>query len=130
MKSLPNLSHLKISVDFIDLTFFSGPNRDAPQASLSRIDLHCFDTERTSDTVDITASSMYLVAEFHPFSNVRIVGVHQKLGWVSDAPQDVFELDQLLKALAREDGPGGKVSEADAGVVVFGKGGNHPLHRL
>lgn len=129
MKYLPHLSHLKISIDFIDSTLFFKPVADAAhrQPSLTRLDLHAFDTEAVSE---INASNLYSLLESYLFSQIRILGVHQKLGWVRKASRSVVDLDELLKALAREDGPGGKVSEADAGVVIFGKGGNHPLHRL
>jgi len=125
LELVPNLCHLKISVDFIDTDFFLNASSEHP--SLTRIDLHCFDAE---DTSNIDASSMYSFLELYPFSKVRVLGIHQKLGWATKYAGDVVDLDELLKAMATEDGPGSEISEAEAGVVFFGKGGTHPLHRL
>lgn len=126
MDSVPNLRHLKVSIDFIDTDFFLNASSEHP--SLTRIDLHCFDTD---DASQIDASNMYSFLELHPFSNVRILGIHQKLGWATRDGSNVVDLDELLKAMAREDGPGAEISEDEAGVVLFGQSGpGHPLHRL
>ncbi len=126
MGLLPNLRHLKISVDFIDTDFFLNASSEHP--TLSRIDLHCFDTD---DTSQLDASNLYTFLELYPFSKVRILGIHQKLGWAFKDGVNILDLDELLKAMAREDGPGAEVSEDEAGVVFFGKSGSsHPLHRL
>jgi hypothetical protein len=126
MASVPNLHHLKISIDFIDTNFFL--NASSEHRSLKRLDLHCFDTD---DTSQVDATNMYSFLEIYAFSKVRILGIHQKLGWTTENNAAVVDLDELLKALAREDGPGAEISEDEAGVVMFGKSGlNHPLHRL
>ena len=113
----PHLTYLKISVDLIDDTFFvCNLNNNPP--SLTRLDLHCFDP---AESQNITPASVYNALGNDLFTKVRIVGAHRLLEWHTrtDYQQDMFDMDDLLKALAREDGPKGSISEKEAGSVFF-----------
>lgn len=126
MDLVPNLRHLKISVDLIEVDFFLNASNRQPQ--LSRIDFHCGDPAAVPF---MDAQYVYASLDLVPFSKVRVIGIHHKLGWASTAQGDIVDLDELLQAMAREDGPGAEISEDEAGVVIFGKSGpNHPLQRL
>ena len=118
----PNLHHLKISLDFVGPLFFTAGESGQPECKfLTRLDLDCFEPaecvdfspERIADTI---------VGMEGKFSKLRRLGVHRKLGWMNtkNGTEGMAEIDELLKALAREDGPNAEISEDDAGVAFFG----------
>ena len=121
MESVPNLLSLKISLDFISRSFMLLENDKADQYPLRQLDLDCF------DPTDCDAFSAYdlwaAIAYDNGFGRVRKVRVHRRLGWAAseEGKEQVKDLDELLKALAREDGASAEIKEADAGVVLFGK---------
>ena len=48
------------------------------------------------------------------------MGIHEKLGWNGEKDRENLEdMDELLKALAREDKAGTGISEDEAGVVFL-----------
>ena len=121
MEHVPNLLYLKISLDFVSRSFMLSENDKGDQHSLRQLDLDCF------DPADCDAFSAYdLWAAFaydRGFGRVRKVRVHRRLGWATteEGKKQVKDVDDLLKALAREDGANAEIKEDDAGVVLFGK---------
>lgn len=111
----PNLTHLKISVDLIDADFFTVQSNRSTNTSLTRLDLHCLESEACEY---FFLMLVYDALGMGEFAKVRIVGVHHDLGWEYSGDRgDLAEIDELLKALAREDGPEALIVEAEAGVI-------------
>lgn len=120
IKHVPNLLYLKISLDFVWQTTFLSEREEGDHYPLKRIDIDCFDPAEC----ELYASDFGAVIAFESrFGMVRKVGIHRRLGWADtrEGKVQVRNLDDILKALAREDGPNADVEEADAGVVLFGK---------
>ena len=121
MKHVPNLLYLKISLDFVSLsTFLNLEREEGDHYPLKQIDIDCFDPAEG----EFYASDLWAVTACESrFGRVRKVGIHRRLGWTDtrEGKEQVRDLDDLLKALAREDGPNADVKEVDAGVVLFGK---------
>lgn len=121
MEYVPNLLHLKISLDFVSRSFLLFENDKKDQYPLRQLDLDCF------DPADCDAFSAYdlwaAIAYDNGFGRVRKVRVHRRLGWAAteEGKEQVKDLDELLKALAREDGANAEIKEADAGILLFGK---------
>ena len=118
----PNLRHLKISLDFVGPSFFTASDPSLPECQfLNRLDLDCFDP---AENVDFRPERIAdaIVGSESKFTKLRKLGVHHKLGWMDTkaSREAVAEIDELLKALAREDGPDAEIPEAEAGVVFFG----------
>lgn len=121
MEYVPNLLYLKISLDFVSRSFLLSEIDKGDQYSLRQLDLDCFDP---ADTDTFTAYDVWAAIAYDSgFGRVRKVRVHRRLGWAAteDGKEQVKDLDDLLKALAREDGDNAEIKEADAGVVMFGK---------
>ena len=122
MMHVPNLLYLKISLDFISRSFLLSEDDKGNRYPLRQLDLDCFDP---ADCDAFTAFDLWaIVAYDEGFGRVRKVRVHRRLGWVAtqEGKEQVRDLDELLKALAREDGANAEIDEADAGVLFFGKG--------
>lgn len=89
--------------------------------SVERLEIGCLDDY---DDVFLEGCldnmSAYLFSERLP--KLRNLLIHRRLRWMdSEARADqVAEMNELLKALACEDGEGSKISEDEAGVVIFG----------
>lgn len=121
MEHVPKLLHLKISLDFVSRSFFLLENDRGDRYPLRQLDLDCFDP---ADCDAFTAHDLWAaIANDLGFGRVRKVRVHRRLGWAAteEGKEQVKDLDELLKALAREDGANAEIKEADAGVVLFGK---------
>ncbi|CAF9927658.1 MAG: hypothetical protein ALECFALPRED_003806 [Alectoria fallacina] len=121
MEYVPNLRSLKISLDFISRSFMLLENDKADRYPLRQLDLDCFDP---ADCEAFNAYDLWAaIAYDNGFGRVRKVRVHRRLGWAAseEGTEQVKDLDELLKALAREDGASAEIKEADAGVVLFGK---------
>ena len=121
MIHVPNLLHLKISLDFISRSFLLSETDKTDHYSLRQLDLDCFDP---ADCDSFTAYDLWVAIAYHKgFGRVRKVRVHRRLGWAAteEGKEQLKDLDELLKALAREDGINAEISEADAGVVMFGR---------
>ena len=123
MKHVPNLLHLKISLDFISRLFFlEKDDNPSHRYALRQLDLDCFDP---ADCDAFTAYDLWFAISYDKeFGGVRKVRIHRRLGWTAteEGKEQVKDLDELLKALAREDGANAEIEEANAGVVLFGKG--------
>ena len=124
MKHLPNLLHLKISLDFISALFLLSERDREDFYPLKQLDLDCFDP---ADCDAFTASDLwfgFICDEGFGFGRVRRVRVHRRLGWTAtkEGKKQIKDVDELLKALAREDGASAAIDENEAGVVLFGKG--------
>jgi len=54
---------------------------------------------------------------------VRKLGISKKLGWTDKKSDQVTirDIDDLLKAMAREDGVDAEIGEDEAGVLMFGR---------
>lgn len=121
MEHVPNLLYLKISLDFVSRSFLLSDNDKGEQYPLRQLDLDCFDP---ADCDTFTAYDVWAAIAYDSrFGRVRKVRVHRRLGWAAtkEGKEQVKDLDDLLKALAREDGANAEIQEADAGVVLFGK---------
>ena len=122
MDHVPNLRYLKLSFDFMVRSFLLLEDTEGDPYPLRQLDLDCFDP---ADCDVFTAYDLWFaIAHFHRFSRIRKVRVHRRLGWAAteDGKEQLKDLDELLKAFAREDGPSAEISEADAGVLLFGRG--------
>ena len=120
MEHAPNLLYLKISADFLWYSNIFKERVDGDHCPLKQIDIDCFDPA----ACDFDASDLWAVIACESrFGRVRKVGIHRRLGWADtrEGKEQVKDLDDMLKALAREDGPNAEVKEDDAGVVLFGK---------
>ena len=121
MMYLPNLLYLKVSLDFLSHLFLLSKPGNGGHYPLRQLDLDCFDPADCDAIIpfDFWAA----IASDGGFGRIRKVRVHRRLGWTTtkDGTKQVEELDELLKALAREDGPNAEIKEDDAGIVFFGK---------
>ncbi len=121
MEHVPNLLYLKISLDFISRPFFVSKTVKEAHYRLRELVLDCFDP---TDCDEVFIAYLWCaIAQDFGFRGVRKVHVHRRLGWTAteSGREELKELDELLKALAREDGANAEIEEADAGVVLFGK---------
>ena len=121
MEHVPNLVYLKISLDFVSRSFLLSENDRGDRYPLRQLDLDCFDPGCCDA---FTAYDLWAaIADDYGFGRVRKVRVHRKLEWAAteEGNKQMKDLDELLKALAREDGANAEIKEADAGVVLFGK---------
>ena len=121
MIHLPNLLHLKISLDFISPSFLLLEQDREDLYPLRQLDLDCFDP---ADCDAFTATDLWCAICDEGFGRVRKVRVHRRLGWTAtkEGNKRIKDVDELLKALAREDGANVAIDENEAGVVLFGKG--------
>ena len=117
----PTLKHMGISLDLLDWDFYHPHDNtvyfDGGRATaITRLDFHCFDP---AVCFFLKPSAFCCLIDYVAFQKLRIIGFHEKLGWgkTPDDRHDLGYLDDILKAMAREDGEGAEVSEADAGVV-------------
>ncbi|MCJ1280317.1 hypothetical protein MMC21_008144 [Puttea exsequens] len=124
---LPHLLHLRISLDLLTPLFFTSSSA-SPSACLAlrRLDLDCHDA---AECTGISLEQVWQGFEWAEgcdgkFRGVRVVGIAWRLGWVEGRGERrlVGEIDELLKAMAREDDGGveGRVREEEAGVRMFG----------
>ena len=120
MIHVSNLLHLKISLDFITSSFLLFEKDRVDLYPLRQLDLDCFDP---ADCEDFTASDLWSAICDEGFGRVRRVRVHRRLGWTAtkEGKSRIKDVDDLLKALAREDGDKATMDENEAGVVLFGK---------
>ena len=121
MMHVPNLLRLKISLDFISASSLLLEKDREDLYPLRQLDLDCFDP---ADCEAFTASDLWYAICDEGFGRVRRVRVHRRLGWTAskEGKEIVKDVDELLKALAREDGDNAAMDENEAGVVLFGKG--------
>ena len=127
MMHVPNLHYLKISVDFLfeHRPFLENSWCDNDyRLALRQIDLDCFDPAFCDFFGPDDLYSIF--THDQAFDRIRKVRIHRRLGWHTmkevQVHQDIDDLDELLKALAREDGANAEVDEPEAGVILFGKG--------
>lgn len=121
MEHVPNLLYLKISLDFVSHSLLLSGLDKGDQHPLRQLDLDCFDP---AECDGFTAYDLWAAIAYDSgFGRVRKVRVHRRLGWAAteEGKEQVKDLDELLKALAREDGANAAINEVDAGVVLFGK---------
>ena len=122
MEHVPNLLYLRVSLDFISRSFLLSENDKGDYYPLRQLDLDCFDP---AECDSFTAYDLWVaIAYDNWFGRVRKVRVHRRLGWAATAEgqEQMKDLDELLKALAREDGASAEIDEGDAGVMLFGRG--------
>ena len=120
---LKSLRHLTIPVDYITHHFFwadSGRSRDNPYP-LETIKLDCF-WPASNQVEAINSDLIWDAVADGAFGRLRRVILDRRLELpvVTGLGENSEELNQLLKALAREDGPGGRYSEDQAGVWISG----------
>ena len=126
MDFVPNLRHLRISLDFLGPVFFT-PSASNPDAcsSLRRLDLDCFDPLECGfiSLEQVWQGFEWAEGKDGKFKTVRKLGISRKLRWTEYKIGQVAvkDIDDLLKAMAREDGDGAEVGEDDAGVLMFGR---------
>ena len=120
---LKSLRHLTIPVDYITHHFFwpdSGRSGDNPYP-LETIRLDCF-CPAHNQLEAINSDLIWYAVDGGAFGRLRRVILDRRLELpvVTGLGENSEELNQLLKALAREDGPGGRYSEDQAGVWITG----------
>lgn len=121
MEYVPNLLYLKISLDFINRSFLISEADDGVQHPLKQFDLDCFDP---ADCDNFNPDDLWAAIAYDSgFGRVRKVRIHRRLAWTATEEKNgkVKDVDELLKALAREDGVNADIKEVDAGVMLFGK---------
>ena len=120
---LKSLRHLTIPVDYITHHFFwanSGRSRDNPYP-LETIKLDCF-CPAYNQVEAINSDLIWDAVADGAFGRLRRVMLDRRLELpvVTGLGENSEELNQLLKALAREDGQDGRYSEDQAGVWISG----------
>ena len=119
---LPNLRILEVDIDLVLLFYLLRPSkRHGEPHPLRKLRLDAYGP--TSELSETASSDMvYDAVDDNILPQLRVVEVNRRLGWQAtpEARADFRDLDDLLTALAREDGERAWVSEARAGVRVFG----------
>ena len=116
----PNLRHLKISVEFITEQIFAEREHDEVHyTSLKILYLHCFDPALCEY---MEAADVLTGVFFGQFTGVRIVGIHERLGWRDNeiSKNNLSEINTLLRRQAEEEGSEAGVPVEDAGVRFYG----------
>lgn len=119
--SLNHLQYLHIPIDFVGRGFFWGQHvrsRENP-SSLVTVELDRGFPLDQEETIDI--DSIWDAVTEGAFPNLRRIGLHRSLdsSAITGLGESAEELDQLLKAFAREDGDQAKCTEDLAGVYTF-----------
>ena len=120
---LSSLRHLSIPVDYITDRFFwvnYGRSKNDPYP-LEILKLDCF-WPAGNQVEAINSDLIWDAVADGAFGLLRRVILDRRLELpvVTGLGENSEELNQLLKALAREDGPKARYSESQAGVWVFG----------
>ena len=116
----PNLRHLKISADFISERIFATCDNDQlHRKSLKTFYLHCFDP---TESDELGAAHVLNGVYFGKFTGVRILGIHERLGWRDNegSKEALMDIHTLLRTQAEEDGPKAEIPVDDAGIRFFG----------
>ena len=116
----PNLRHLKISADFIsERTFETCDDAGSHHKSLKTLYLHCFDPNESDE---LGAAHVSNGIFFGKFTSVRILGIHERLGWRDNegSKDALMEIHTLLRTQAEEEGPKAGIPVDDAGIRFFG----------
>ena len=120
---LGSLRHLSIPVDYITDRFFwedYGRSKENPYL-LETIELDCV-YPAGNQAEAINSDLIWDAVADGAFGRLRRVGLHRRLERpvVTGLGENSEELNQLLKALAREDGEQARYPEDRAGVWIFG----------
>ena len=121
----PNLLYLKISIDFMGDTCLFTFDDEMARYALRQIDFDCFNP---ADCYPFQPDKLYLALAYSnngkAWGRLRKVRIHRRLGWQSrgEIKRCMADLDELLKAHAREDAANTAVEEADAGLIFYGTG--------
>ena len=94
-------------------TFYSFP-------CVERLEVGCLEGHESEYAEHVNHMSAYLYSEKLP--KLRKLLIHRDLRWTSSkaSSQQVAEMNDLLKAMAREDGEDARIPEHEAGVILFG----------
>lgn len=117
----PKLTHLRIVVEhFFCIGTLDNPYKEQVPP-YHRLDLFCEEYDPYSNDYSELLQVMVSLVYHEKLPNLRKLGIDRRLGWtgVSENEAQVSDLDQLLKALARED-ENALIPEAEAGVVILG----------
>lgn len=120
---LQSLRKLCVPVDYITEYFFRNDS-DRPKENpypLEEVELDCI-WPSGNQVEAINSEMMWDAVVDGSFGRLRRVALARKLELpvVKGLSESSKELNQLLKAMAREDGQGGHYSEDRAGVYIFG----------
>lgn len=120
---LPNLVHLGISVDYIDSNFLDAEITAARVGlgALQELDLDTLDAFKPDDELMMLPDAIWLAIADRKLPSLRKLRIHRKLGWMDSlySKDSVKDIDDLLKAFAREGGLGASVNETEAGVIFW-----------
>lgn len=120
MNWAPTLRHLKISVDFIsEGNFATYDDAGLHHKFLKTLYLHCFDpTECDEDLAAHVLNGVF----FGKFTSVRILGIHERLGWRDNegSKEALMEINTLLRTQVEEEGSEAGIPVDDAGIRFFG----------
>ena len=120
LEILSSLRHLSIPVDYITGFFFWGRSKEDPYP-LETIKLDCI-WPAGNQAEAINSDVIWDAVADGGFGRLRRVNLARRLEMpvVTGLGENSEELNQLLKALAREDGFQARYSEDQAGVRIFG----------
>lgn len=123
-RSCESLLHLNINIEMLEdmwedeLSIVNEPSLPTVEC----LEIGCLE-EHSDEFLIWTLIKMsgFLFSEKVP--KLRRLLIHRKLKWTGSEARarNVAEMNELLKALAREDGEVARVSENEAGVVLFGQ---------
>ena len=120
MNWAPNVRHLKISVEFITQEIFLERDYDESHyKSLKILYLHCFDPAQCEH---LGAGLVLIGVFFGQFTSVRILGIHERLGWRDNerSRENLWEINTLLRKQAEEEGSEAEIPVNDAGIRFYG----------
>ena len=116
----PNLRYLKVSSDFVSKQIFDTcDDGELHHKKLNTLYLHCFDPDEGGE---LGAAHVLKGVYFGKFTSVRILGIHERLGWrdIEVSKKALMEIHDMLKTEAEEDGPTAVIPVDDAGIRFFG----------
>ena len=118
-----NLLHLSVNIEFLSAMW--DEHRLGNEGSFDTIevlDINCRE-EHDHIYLDECVTKISSLLFDGKLPKLRRLLIHRKLRWTDHSEyrtQQVAEMNDLMKALAREEGEGARVLESEAGVIIFG----------
>ena len=121
-KYCSSLQYLSVNIELFVFHDSNSTEGLLPTPKYSRLDLDYFGVPGFGPSLSWMLTQVVDLLYGDKLPNLRKLGIARSLGW-TDSPyhtSQLSDLDDLLKALAREDGDAAQYSEEEAGVVNFG----------